>query len=108
MKNMTFCALLIILLGCSSNKINPLQNDLVYMSTDKAPADCKFVGKITNLHETYTSDNFKLGKNLAQAHIQAAKKLGANYVTMNADKTGDAYYCPNAELIKMNKYDWNN
>jgi hypothetical protein len=108
-KKLIFCTLSVVLFGCTSDKLNTNTANLIYMSNDSAPSDCKFVGKINVLHETFTSGiNSHLGKNLSQGHIVAAKKLGANYVEMNADKTAKAYFCPNSELIKMNKHNWNN
>ena len=108
MKKIITCSLLVILYSCSSTKTATPSADIIYMSTDKAPLDCKFVGNINDLHETFTSGiNSHLGKNMAQGHIRAAKDLGANYIKMNEDQTGEAYTCPNSELSKINQYNWN-
>lgn len=108
MKKLIFCTLSVVLFGCTSDKLNTNTTNLIYMSTDSAPSDCKFVGKINALHETFTSGiNTHLGKNLSTGHVLAAKKLGANYIEMNADQTAEAYSCSNSELIKLNKHNWN-
>ena len=99
------CGLVLAIYGCTSNKINP-DVHYVYMSTDRAPINCKFVGIILGLHETFTSGaNEKLGKNLAELHINQAKILGANYVEMNHTLDGGkGYICPESDLDKMVPY----
>lgn len=108
-KTLIFCTLSVVLFGCASDKLNANTANLIYMSNDRAPSDCKFVGKINVLHETVTTGiNPHLGKNLSQGHVLAAKKMGANYIEMNEDQTAEAYSCPNSELIKIDKHNWNN
>ena len=107
MKKILFYTSLVVIAGCTSNNINPTTN-YIYMATDKAPVDCKFVGKIYGGHVSFANGNFKLSKNIAELHITQAKKLGANYIEMNSSlEGGNAYSCPNAELMKMDVYEYN-
>lgn len=100
--------MLLTLIGCSSNKIKP-DNNVIYMSTDRAPANCKFIAEMTHLHSTYTLvPNPSLGKNTAMAQVDEARILGANYIEIDSDETGDAYKCPESVLKTMNKHNWNN
>lgn len=109
MKKLIACTLLATLIGCASDKINSNASDVIYMSSDRAPTDCKFVGKIYGEHVTSANGNTHLNKNVSELHITQAKKLGANYIEMNPSLDGGkAYSCPNSEPIKMNKRNWNN
>lgn len=95
--------ILMILGGCSSDKVPGKPDSLVYMSTIKAPKNCKYIGDIYGPHETFTSGaNVHLGKNISQLHINRAKVLGANYVEMNSSLDGGkAYICPTSELQQL-------
>lgn len=105
MKKSISCALLLALFGCTSNNINPTTTHYIYMATDKAPADCKFVGMIYGGHVNFVNGNLKLSKDIAGLHITQAKKLGANYIEMNPSiNGGKAYACPDSELTKMDSY----
>lgn len=103
MKRIISCIILTILAGCASDKTPGKNDDLVYMSTTKAPTACKYLGEIYGSHQTFTSGiNTHLGKNISQLHINRAKVLGANYVEMNPSLNGGkAYLCPQTELLKM-------
>ena len=104
-KQILICCLSMILFACTSNKINPDTTHYIYMSTDKAPSDCKYVGIIHGGHLSNINNNIKLIKNISELHINQAKKLGANYIEMNPSIVGGkAYTCPDAELSKMNGY----
>ena len=105
MKKSISCVVLLGLFGCTSNNINPVTTHYIYMSTDKAPTDCKYKGMIYGGHITSTNGNFKLSKNVSGLHITQAKKLGANYIEMNPSiDGGKAYSCPDSELTKMDSY----
>ncbi len=100
------------LFACSSNNTNQVgannsaSKSLVYMSSKKAPNACKLRGQIHGPQETFsTNSNFKLGKNISQAHINQARELGANYVEMNPAETGGkAYKCPISTLMDLKPY----
>lgn len=94
---------LTILSACSSDKAPNKSDTVVYMSTIKAPKNCKYIGDIYGPHETFTSGaNVHLGKNISQLHINRAKVLGANYVEMNSSLDGGkAYLCPTSELQQL-------
>jgi hypothetical protein len=106
MKNIICYLLIIFISSCASNKPSLKNDSPVYMSTMKAPADCKYLGKIYGPHQTFTSNfNPQLGKNISQAHISQAKALGANYIEMNSSYDGGkAYLCPNPELSNLDPY----
>lgn len=109
MEKLIICTLSTILFACASNKINSSSTQVIDMSTDKAPADCKFVGRIYGGHITSANGNTHLIKNVSELHISQAKKLGANYIEMNPSLDGGkAYSCPNSELEKINQHNWNN
>jgi hypothetical protein len=42
------------------------------------------------------------------AQVDEARILGANYIEIDSDETGDAYKCPESMLKTMNKHNWNN
>ena len=107
MKRIIPYIILIILAGCASDKTPGKNDDLVYMSTTKAPTDCKYLGEIYGPHQTFTAAgiNTHLGKNISQLHINRAKVLGANYVEMNSSLNGGkAYLCSQTELLDMKPY----
>lgn len=109
MEKLIICILSTVLFGCASNKVNSTPAQIIYMSTDNAPIDCIYLGKIHGGHVTYANGNPSLTKNVSELHISQAKKLGANYIEMNPSLDGGkAYSCPNSELIKMDKHNWNN
>lgn len=106
MKRVAISFLLVTLVGCStSNKPEYIMADddpLIYMSEAKAPANCKLIGYTKGPYQTFTTGNFKLGKNLHQAHINKAQALGGNYLEKDHNNgTGKVYSCPNSELLKM-------
>ncbi len=104
-RQVIICCLSIVLFACTSNVVNPDNTHYVYMSTDEAPADCKYVGMIYGGHVDYVNGNLKLTKNISGSHITQAKKLGANYIEMNPSIIdGKGYSCPDAEFSKMNGY----
>jgi hypothetical protein len=105
-KNLVVYTLSIILIGCSStNKTKVGTENLIYMSSDKAPANCRYLGVVYGPHQTFTKGNFKSGKNISQAHINQAKKMGANYIEMNRLETeGKGFICPPSELLKMQPF----
>jgi hypothetical protein len=94
------------LYACSSNNTNlkaQAQKEAIYMSTKPAPEKCELRGTIYGPQETFSSNsNFKLGKNISQAHINQARELGANYIQMTKLETkGKAYFCPDEVLIDL-------
>ena len=89
----------ILLLALFVFTVNTINAQVVYMSTDKAPADCKFRGNIYGGHVIWNS---KGGRNISELHIHQAKELGANYVEMNPDDVGGrAYSCPLSEISNL-------
>lgn len=109
LKKIIILSIALALLSCSSNKVNSDNGNIIYMSTDRAPKECKFIAEMKHLHDTFSIGvNPDLSKNTAMALVDEAKQLGANYIELDPDRTGDAYLCPAAVLKKMNKHNWNN
>lgn len=109
LKKIISIGMVLTLLSCSSNKVNSNNANIIYMSTDRAPKECKFITEMKHLHDTFSIGvNPDLSKNTAMALVDEAKQLGANYIELDSDRTGDAYLCPTAVLKKMNKHNWNN
>lgn len=110
MKKLISVLFLTALIGCASTRIQKSSDNLVYMSTLKAPKECKYLGEVFGGHRTEdfiaNSRQRSVTRDISELHMQRARVLGGNYVEMNKSMYGGkAYSCPIPALQQLEKSD---